>query len=314
MALRNRLTTALRICAPCAMLLALASPALAAQRPAGPGAAQQVDVKLVLAFDVSRSMDDDEFGVEREGTAAAFADPMVVQAIQNGSLGRIAVSLVHFSTDQYNRVVVDWSVIKDRPSALAFAAAIRNGPRTPGRRTSISSAVELGSLLLEASEKDFTARRRVIDISGDGPNNFGTPMTEAHDKAIAQGVVINGLPVMDDMANGYFPDLDKYYAGCVTGGRGAFVVVVKSYRDYAAAMRRKLILEISGNETLLKQAVAPAAQSKLLRKVAATAPAPAPARPGQVQVLPSAPNEFSKNCDIFGGFGGFGRFGGFRRF
>lgn len=305
MDLRNRLTTVLRICAPFAMLLALCSSAPAAQRTA-PGAPQQVDVKLVLAFDVSRSMDDDEFSVEREGTAAAFSDPMVIQAIQNGSLGRIAVALVHFSTDQYNRVIVDWSVIKDRPSALAFAAAIRNGPRTPGRRTSISSAVELGSLLLEASEKDFTATRRVIDISGDGPNNFGTPMTEAHDKAIAQGVVINGLPVMDDMANGYFPDLDKYYAGCVTGGRGAFVVVVKSYRDYAAAMRRKLILEISGNETLLKQAMAPAGQNPLLHNVAA------PVRPGQVQVLPSGPNEFSKNCDIpFGGFGGFGGFGRF---
>ncbi|MDE2476831.1 MAG: DUF1194 domain-containing protein [Alphaproteobacteria bacterium] len=311
MALRNRLTTATRICAPIAMLLALCSSAPAAQRAPAAGAAQQVDVKLVLAFDVSRSMDDDEFGVEREGTAAAFSDPTVIQAIQNGSLGRIAVALVHFSTDQYNRVVVNWSVIKDRPSALAFAAAIRNGPRSPGRRTSISSAVELGSLLLEASERDFTASRRVIDISGDGPNNFGTPMTEAHDKAMAQGIIINGLPVMDDMANGYFPDLDKYYAGCVTGGRGAFVVVVKSYRDYAAAMRRKLILEISGNETLLKQAMAPAGQSQLLHKVAAAA---APARPGQVQVLPSAPNEFTKNCDIYGGFGGFGRYGGFRRF
>ncbi len=311
MVLRNRLKIVARLCVPAAMLLGLGSPAgAAAQRAPAPGAPQQVDVKLVLAFDVSRSMDDDEFGVEREGTAAAFSDPMVIQAIQNGSLGRIAVSLVHFSTDQYNRVVVDWSVIKDKQSALAFAAAIRNGPRSPGRRTSISSAVELGSLLLEASEKDFTATRRVIDISGDGPNNFGTPMTEAHDKAIAQGVVINGLPVMDDMANGYFADLDKYYAGCVTGGRGAFVVVVKSYRDYAAAMRRKLILEISGNETLLKQAMAPAPESPMLHKVA-TAP---PARPGQVQVLPSAPNEFSKNCDIYGGFGGFGRFGGFRRF
>ncbi len=297
---RINLGSATRLCAPVAMLLALCSSAPAAQ--------QQVDVKLVLAFDVSRSMDNEEFGVEREGTAAAFSDPAVIQAIQNGSLGRIAVALVHFSTDQFNRVVVDWTIIKDRPSALAFAAAVRNGPRSPGRRTSISSAVQLGSLLLEASEKDFTATRRVIDISGDGPNNFGTPMTEAHDKAIAQGVVINGLPVMDDMANGYFPNLDKYYAGCVTGGRGAFVVVVKSYRDYAIAMRRKLILEISGNETRLKEAMSRTGEISLLRKVAA------PARPGQVEVLPSAPNEFSKSCDIFGGFGGFGGYGGYRRF
>ena len=296
MALRS-LSSATRIFALVVTLVALCSSAPAAQ--------PQVDVKLVLAFDVSRSMDDGEFGIEREGTAAAFSDPVVIQAIQNGSLGRIAVALVHFSTDQFNRVIVNWTVIKDRPSALAFAAAIRNGPRSPGRRTSISSAVQLGSLMLEASEKDLTATRRVIDISGDGPNNFGTPMTEAHDKAIAQGVVINGLPVMDDMANGYFPDLDKYYAGCVTGGRGAFVVVVKSYRDYAIAMRRKLILEISGNETLQKEAMSRTGKTSLLRVAAA------PVRPGQVEVLPSAPNEFSKNCDIFGGFGGFG---GYRRF
>jgi len=305
MALRNKLSYGARFGAPFALLLALCSSAPAAQRPGAPAAQQQVDVKLVLAFDVSPSMDNEEYAVEREGTAAAFADPTVIQAIQNGSLGRVAVALIQFSSQQFNRMMIDWTVIKDKQSALAFATAVHNLPRNPGRRTSISSALELGSLLLESSEKDMTASRRVIDVTGDGPNNFGNPMTEAHDKAVAQGIIINGLPVMDDMANGYFQDLDKYYAGCVTGGRGAFVVVVKSYRDYAAAMRRKLILEISGNETLLKQALAPAGQNRLLHKVAA------PARPGQVQVLPSAPNEFSKNCDIYGGFGGFG---GFRRF
>lgn len=300
MALCNRLSTAARFGAPFVLLLALCASAPAAQRST---ALQQVDVKLVLAFDVSPSMDNDEYAVEREGTAAAFSDPNVIQAIQNGSLGRIGVALIQFSSQQFNRVMIDWTVVRDRPSALAFAAAVHNLPRNPGRRTSISSALELGSLLLESSEKDMTASRRVIDVTGDGPNNFGNPMTESHDKVVAQGIVINGLPVMDDMANGYFQDLDRYYAGCVTGGRGAFVVVVKSYRDYAAAMRRKLILEISGNETLLKQAMAPARQNQLLHKTAAAAPA----RPGQVQVLPSGPNEFSKNCDIpFGG--GFGRF------
>ena len=304
MSLRKRLSSVVRFGGPYALLLALCSSAPAAQRPVAP-AQQQVDVKLVLAFDVSPSMDNEEYAVEREGTAAAFSDPNVIQAIQNGSLGRIAVAVIQFSSQQFNRVMIDWTVIKDKQTALAFAAAVHNAPRNPGRRTSISSALELGSLLLEASEKDYTATRRVIDVTGDGPNNNGNPMTEAHDKTIAQGIVVNGLPVMDDMANGYFQDLDKYYAGCVTGGRGAFVVVVKSYRDYAAAMRRKLILEISGNETLLKQAMAPVGQDTLLHKVAA------PVRPGQVQVLPSAPNEFSRNCDSYGGFGGFG---GFRRF
>jgi hypothetical protein len=296
MMLRNLAADALRLCAPFAALLALCSSAPAAQ--------QQVDVKLVLAVDVSPSIDDQEFAVEREGTAAAFADPAVIQAIQNGSLGRIAVTLVHFSSEQLNRVIVNWTVINDRASALSFAGAIRNAPRTPGRRTSISSALDLGSLLLEASEKDITATRRVIDVTGDGPNNAGASMTMAHDRTIAQGIIINGLPVMDDMANGYFDGLDKYYAGCVTGGRGAFVVVVKSYRDYASAMRRKLILEISDNGTLLKQAVDKPVNGSRLREVAAV-----PAQSAPVQVLPSGPNEYTQNCDIpFGGFGGFRRF------
>jgi Protein of unknown function (DUF1194) len=292
--------TAFRICAPVAAVLALCSSAPAAQQK------QQVDVKLVLAVDVSPSIDNQEYIVERDGTAAAFSDPDVIKAIQNGSLGRIAVAMVHFSSPQFNRVVVDWTIIRDRQSALAFAQAVRSIPRTPGRRTSISSALQLGSLLLEASEKDITATRRVIDVTGDGPNNAGESMSMVHDKTIAQGIIVNGLPVMDDQANGYFEGLDKYYAGCVTGGRGAFVVVVKSYRDYAAAMRHKLILEISQNENAIKQAAA-AQRNSLLKNVAAVGPqAAAP------QVLPSRPNEYSKDCDI--PFGGFGGFGGFRRF
>jgi len=275
-----------------AAVLALCSSAPAA-------APQQVDLKLVLAVDVSGSIDNDEFTLEREGTADAFADPEVLKAIQGGSLGRIAVAMLDFSSPQFDKVVIDWTIVKDKASAQAFSETIRNTPRTPGRRTSVSSALELGSLLLESSEKDIVATRRVIDVTGDGPNNDGNPMTDAHDKTIAQGVVVNGLPVMDDMANGYFPELDKYYAGCVTGGRGAFVVVVKSYKDYSAAMRHKLILEISQNETLLKQAQARAPGQGLLVRTAA---APQP----NVQVLRSAPNEFSQHCDIQGGYGGFG--------
>jgi hypothetical protein len=226
----------------------------------------------------------------------------VLKAIQGGSLGRIAVAMLDFSSPQFDKVVIDWTIIKDKAGALAFADTVRNTPRTPGRRTSVSSALELGSLLLESSEKDIVATRRVIDVTGDGPNNDGNPMTDAHDKTIAQGIVVNGLPVMDDMANGYFPELDKYYAGCVTGGRGAFVVVVKNYKDYSAAMRHKLILEISQSETLLKQAQARAPYQELLVRTAATPQSPAP----NVQVLRSAPNEFSQHCDIQGGYGGFG--------
>ncbi len=284
----------IRLCGSIAALLALCSSA--------PAAPQEVDLKLVLAVDVSGSIDSDEFRLEREGTADAFADPEVVKAIQTGSLGRIAVAMLDFSSPQFDKVVIDWTIVKDKASATKFSEMIRNTPRSPGRRTSVSSALELGSLLLESSEKDIVATRRVIDITGDGPNNDGGPMTDAHDKTIAQGIVVNGLPVMDDMANGYFPELDKYYAGCVTGGRGAFVVVVKSYKDYAAAMRHKLILEISQNESLLKQAADKAPQNRLLVRIAATPSPPSP----NITVLRSAPNEFTQHCDIQGGFGGFG--------
>lgn len=282
----------LQICGSAGAFLALCSMA-----PATP---LQVDLKLVLAVDVSGSIDAEEFNLEREGTAEAFADPDVLKAIQMGSLGRIAVTMLDFSSPQFDKVVIDWTVIKNKTSALAFAESIRNAPRTPGRRTSVSSALELGSLLLESSEKDIVATRRVIDVTGDGPNNDGNPMTEVHDKTIGQGIVVNGLPVMDEMANGYFPELDKYYAGCVTGGRGAFVVVVHSYKDYAQAMRHKLILEISQNGTALKQALANSPRQHLLVHTAAgNAPAPP-------TVLRSAPNEFSQHCDIQGGFGGYG--------
>jgi len=265
-------------------------------------AAEQVDLKLVLATDVSRSIDDSELRLEREGTAEAFLDSDVIKAIQNGSLGKIAVAAFDFSSPQDNRVTMDWHIIHDRASAMALAETIRDTPRTRGRRTSVSSALELGSLLIESSEKDIVATRKVIDVSGDGPNNDGNRMTEAHDKVIAQGIVVNGLPVMDDNANGYFPDLDKYYAACVAGGRGSFVVAVHNYKDFSAAMRHKLILEISQNETQIRQAQnAPVKRGPLLKLAAAPAsPLTSP------QVLRAGPNEFSNRCDIGGfGFGGF---------
>jgi hypothetical protein len=184
---------------------------------------------------------------------------------------------------------------------------VRSAPRTPGRRTSISSALELGSTLIEASATDIVATRRVIDVSGDGPNNDGNAMREVHDRIVGQGIVVNGLPVMDDNANGYYPELDKYYAACVAGGRGAFVVVVHSYKDFGAAMRHKLILEISQNDTQSKQARNDTVINHILQIAVAPQGSPAPTP----QVLRAGPNEFSTHCDIQGG--GFGRrsFGNF---
>jgi Protein of unknown function (DUF1194) len=270
-------------------------------------AAQPVDLKLVLATDVSRSIDDTELQLERAGTAEAFLDPEVIKAIQSGSLGRIAVSAFDFSSPEDNRVTLPWRIVHDRASAMALAEAIRDTPRTQGRRTSVSGALELGSLLIESIETDIIATRKVIDVSGDGPNNDGHSMKEVHDRVIAQGIVVNGLPVMDDNANGYFPDLDKYYAACVAGGRGSFVVAVHNYKDFSAAMRHKLILEISQNETQTKQAKNASPQKPILKIAARPQALPAPAP----QMLRAGPNEFSQHCDIPGGgfgVGGFGRF------
>jgi hypothetical protein len=285
-------------------MLALLGPA-AAQLPLAlppPPQPQEVDVSLVLAVDVSGSIDNQELRTERDGTADAFLDPDVIKAIQNGALGKIAVAMLDFSSPQFDRVVINWKIIQDSASAAAFAETVRNLPRTPGRRTSISSALELGSLLLKSSEKYTVATRKVIDVSGDGPNNDGNPMTPAHDKTVAQGIVVNGLPVMDDNANGYFPNLDKYYAGCVAGGRGSFVIVVHSYKDFGAAMRRKLILEISQNEPQIKRAGADSLKMSPLINVAAPLQVGPPSAP---QVLRPVRNEFSNYCDIQGGVGRF---------
>ena len=141
-----------------------------------------MDLKLVIATDVSGSINDEEARLQREGTAEAFLDPDVIKAISSGSLGRIAVAMLDFSSPEYDKVVIDWRIIRDKASATAFAELVRDTPRTPGRRTSVSSALELGSLLIESSEKDIVATRKVIDVSGDGPNNDGNPMRETHDR------------------------------------------------------------------------------------------------------------------------------------
>jgi hypothetical protein len=155
--------------------------------------------------------------------------------------------------------------------------------------------------MLESSDKDITSSRKVIDVSGDGPNNWGKHMQPVHDSTVANGIVINGLPVMDQQANGYFPDLDKYYAACVAGGRGSFVIVVRNYRDYATGMRRKLVLEISQNGSPAQRA-AMAREPLLTRVAAAGGPNAAP------PVLRPGPNEFSNQCDNVTGPFSFGNF------
>jgi hypothetical protein len=244
----------------CASLVAC----LVGNSAAGVPASQAVDVALVIATDVSYSVDENEARFQREGAIAAFRNPDVVKAIQSGSLGRIAVTYLDFSSYQSNKILVDWTIVHDKASADAFADALAVKPRTLGVQTSISSGLELAEKLLVTS--GFNARKQVIDVSGDGPNNDGHLVDKVRDEIVAKGIVINGLPIMtpaDQFDVYYLPDLDKYYAGCVIGGPGAFIQVAHGFEDLARALRRKLILEISD---------ARPGENPLLFKVAASAP------------------------------------------
>jgi len=225
---------------------ALAAVVLVGSAGAAPAGQQQVDVALVIATDVSYSVDEDEARFQREGAIAAFRSPDVVKAIEAGSLGRIAVAYIDFSSYSTNKLIVNWQVVHDKESADAFADALAIARRTLGVQTSISSGLEMAASLLETS--GFTATKRVIDLSGDGPNNEGHLVDRVRDEIVAKGIAINGLPIMteaDKFDVYYLPDLDKYYAGCVIGGPGAFIQVARGFEDLARAIRRKLILEIS---------------------------------------------------------------------
>jgi len=266
--------------------------------PAAPSGPIEVDVKLVLATDVSKSISDEEAAIERAGTSDVFLDPEVVKAIQSGPRGRIAVAMLDWSTTRMDRVVLDWTIVSDKASAAALAAKIRNIPRTPGERTSISGALQRSMLMLDSSDGVIKADKKVIDVSGDGPNNDGISLQHVHDTTKNNGINVNGLPVMDENSDGYYEDLDKYYAACVVAGKGAFLVVVKSYRDFGTAMRRKLVIEISQNETQIKEALGLPTGNALLIKTAAGTPVPAPPS------LPQRPEPtYPGGCDKYGGYG-----------
>jgi hypothetical protein len=216
---------------------------------AGHAAAAPVDVdlQLVLAVDVSRSMDPDEQVLQREGYVAAFRDPGVIDAIQSGILGRIAVTYVEWAGSPFQHVRVPWMLVDGRDSAARFADAMAAIPYSRLQRTSISSALLFSSRLF--ADSGFAANRNVIDVSGDGPNNQGVAIEVARAQVLAAGIVINGLPVLlkRRQFSGFFDidQLDDYYEDCVIGGVGSFIVPVGDRSEFAAATRRKLILEIA---------------------------------------------------------------------
>jgi len=209
----------------------------------------EVDVELFLAVDVSRSMQPYELEIQRRGYASALQSEDVQTAIASGFLGRIAITYVEWAGVHDQRVIVPWTVLADRADAAAIAAQITAHFEDAMRRTSIS-----GVLIHAADSIDtnsFDGLRRVIDVSGDGPNNMGRPVTVARDAVLARGITINGLPLMtqDDgfTSRWNIPDLDVYYTACVIGGTGAFVVPVTDWAEFEDAVRRKLVLEIAGS-------------------------------------------------------------------
>lgn len=209
-------------------------------------AAEPVDIELVLAVDVSLSMSPGELEIQRHGYAAALTDDQVLEAVASGAYGRIAITYFEWAGASSQRVIVPWTVLATRDDAERIAARLTAAPSNSARRTSISSAIDFGVDLF--AESAFRGAKRVIDISGDGPNNQGPQVDRSRDAAVAQGIVINGLPLMTGggFVSAYdVDDLDLYYTDCVIGGPGAFVVPVNGWEQFPEAVRRKLVLELA---------------------------------------------------------------------
>src|SRR5262249_9702933 len=262
---------------------------------------QEVDVSLVLAVDVSGSIDYQEAELQRKGLVDAFLNKEVLDAIKAGSLGRIGVSVVYFSSKDYGymSIPVNWMVVEDEKSAQAFVKTLVSARRPSARGTSISDALEYAMRQFQTGP--FHSLKQVVDVSGDGVNNAGRRVEEVRDEVLAKGITINALPIIDDSTP---QDLDKYFEGCVTGGPASFVIPAKGFIDFARAIRRKLILEISG----LTPAEMPDPSDFVIRVAdqgTQLRPLPSPVQPRRFQNNP----RYEGGCDfpMFGNFyGGFG--------
>jgi hypothetical protein len=210
--------------------------------------AASVDIELVLAVDVSYSMDMDELAVQREGYAQALISKDFLQALKTGPTGKIAITYFEWAASSDQKVIIPWRVIDGPETADAVANEILKTPIRRASRTSISGAINFAMPLFE--ENPHLGLRRVIDISGDGPNNNGTPVTLARDTALEKGIVINGLPIMvkePSFSTMDIENLDWYYEDCVIGGPGSFVISIKDREKFKEAIRTKLVLEVAGH-------------------------------------------------------------------
>jgi hypothetical protein len=268
--------------------IVLAAVFLCGQAAASEQQNNTVDLELILAVDVSRSMNTRRLKLQRQGYVAAFRDRRVADAIQSGPQGRIAVTYVEWSGADHQHVVLPWRVISSHKQALAFAKDLEEQTTKRTRRTSISAMLHKASKMFNSS--GYEALRRVIDVSGDGPNNSGALVEQARDELLEQGVVINGLPIMSDPADmpGYYDlaNLDMYYRDCVIGGPGSFYIPVTGMKNFAKAIRMKLTLEIAD--------LTPPRQQKLLHRANYVPPSTGNHRAncltGQYAVRPTKPS------------------------
>jgi len=213
-------------------------------------AGEAVDLLLVLAADVSRSVDSQKFQLQREGYAAALANPRVLEAISSGRHGRIGVLFLEWSGVGNQKVVIDWMLIDGPEAAHAFSDRLLETPRSFADRTSISGAIDVA--VTQLARAPFEADRHTIDVSGDGTNNAGRDVTQARDEALARGIAINGLVILSEVPLPWNPEhtnppggLAKYYRDNVTGGPGSFVLEAKDFSSFGQAIIKKMIAEIA---------------------------------------------------------------------
>lgn len=218
-------------------------------------AAEPVDVALVLVDDVSGSINDDEYKLEKDGYYAAFTDPQVISAIQGGPVGAVAVMFVEFAGAGQVVNVVDWTLVKDAPSARAFAEKMKEAPRSAWGHTAIGDGITLAIQDLAIVPEKPT--RRIIDVAGDGTNNSGREVTDARDEAAGKGIIINGLAIANESDIPWLQrhthppgGLDNYYRQNVTAGETSFVLKIASYKSFAEAVTRKLVQEIASRPAL----------------------------------------------------------------
>jgi hypothetical protein len=286
----------------CALAACLISDPGLAQKAAAPQAGGlQVDLELVLAIDVSQSMDFDEHTLQRMGYVDALRHKDVINAILSGPKGRIAITVMEWAGDFDPIDLIPWTVLDSEAAVKTFADRLAKEPINGEQRTSISNA--LYSAADRIGNNNIASSRQVIDVSGDGANNAGPPVEDARDAVLKRGITINGLPIMLNKPMQYYDidHLDRYYKQCVIGGQAAFIAPVFELKQLAATIRKKLVMEIAGLEVAPETAPIQYADAE-------PKPADHPARPGIVRAQLKLPTE---KMDCFAGekaVGGFGRF------